>query len=59
MAEDRTTWLPRVDAHLATMSWDSTWAHMKTLLDAAAMQREDERNGVTPVLPGSEDMTTI
>jgi UDP-galactopyranose mutase len=35
LAEDRTRWLPRVDAHLATMSWDTTWSQMKTLLDAA------------------------
>ncbi|HEX8537344.1 MAG TPA: glycosyltransferase family 1 protein [Cystobacter sp.] len=58
MAEDRTTWLPRVDAHLATMSWDSTWAHMKTLLDAAAMQRADEREGITHVA-ANEDVATI
>jgi UDP-galactopyranose mutase len=35
LARDRGEWLPRVDAHLATMSWDSTWARMKVLLDAA------------------------
>jgi UDP-galactopyranose mutase len=58
MAQERTTWLPRVDAHLATMSWDSTWAHMKALLDAAAMQREDERNGITHVA-ANEDVVTI
>ncbi|MFP2908737.1 glycosyltransferase family 1 protein [Pyxidicoccus sp. 3LFB2] len=39
LTEDRTTWLPRVDAHLANMSWDSTWSRMKVLLDAAAARR--------------------
>jgi UDP-galactopyranose mutase len=39
LAQERTEWLPRVDAHLATMSWDSTWARMKVLMDAAAAQR--------------------
>jgi UDP-galactopyranose mutase len=36
LADERTTWLPRVDAHLANMSWDNTWSRMKVLLDAAA-----------------------
>ncbi|MBW3593770.1 MAG: NAD(P)-binding protein, partial [Actinobacteria bacterium] len=26
-------WLARVDAHLAQMSWDETWARMETLID--------------------------
>lgn len=42
LTEDRSGWLPRVDAHLATMSWDSTWSRMKVLLDAAAARRRDE-----------------
>ena len=58
MTEDRTTWLPRVDAHLATMSWDTTWARMKALLDAAAMQREDERGTALPVT-ANEDQATL
>jgi UDP-galactopyranose mutase len=41
LAEDRTTWLPRVDTHLATMSWDMTWSRMKDLLDQAAQRREE------------------
>ena len=36
LADERATWLPRVDAHLANMSWDNTWSRMKVLLDAAA-----------------------
>jgi UDP-galactopyranose mutase len=58
MNEDRTTWLPRVDAHLATMSWDTTWARMKALLDAAAMQREDAR-GTAPSVSATEDSATL
>jgi UDP-galactopyranose mutase len=58
MNEDRTTWLPRVDAHLATMSWDTTWARMKALLDAAAMQREDAR-GTAPSVTATEDSATL
>jgi UDP-galactopyranose mutase len=42
LAQDRTGWLPRVDAHLSNMSWDSTWAHMKLLLDMAAARQWDE-----------------
>lgn len=32
-------WLARVDAHLATMSWDLTWGRMKALMDRAAEAR--------------------
>lgn len=42
LSEDRATWLPRVDEHLAAMSWDTTWARMKVLLDAAASRRGGE-----------------
>ncbi|WNG14348.1 glycosyltransferase family 1 protein [Cystobacter fuscus] len=45
LAENHATWLPRVDKHLTTMSWDSTWSRMKALLDAATRQRREE----TPV----------
>jgi UDP-galactopyranose mutase len=56
LTEERTTWLPRVDAHLATMSWDTTWAHMKVLLDAAAAR--SEQTPVAPTAPSNE-MTTL
>ncbi|WNG23841.1 glycosyltransferase family 1 protein [Cystobacter fuscus] len=42
LAEEHAAWLPRVDAHLATMSWDSTWSRMKALLDGATRQRREE-----------------
>ncbi|HEX8539291.1 MAG TPA: glycosyltransferase, partial [Cystobacter sp.] len=45
LTEERSTWLPRVDAYLATMSWDITWSRMKALLDGATQQRREE----TPV----------
>ena len=34
LVEDPAVARPRVDAFLATMSWDETWARMKALLDA-------------------------
>jgi UDP-galactopyranose mutase len=43
LTEDRATWLPRVDSHLATMSWDNTWAGMKALLDAASGRHTEEK----------------
>jgi len=60
MTEDRSTWLPRVDAHLASMSWDSTWAGMKALLDAATKlpMGEDEQSTAISV-PVSEDLATV
>jgi UDP-galactopyranose mutase len=58
MTEDRSAWLPRVDAHLATMSWDTTWGRMKALLDAATVRRAGERKEATRV-PGLEEMTTV
>ena len=42
LAEDRAPWLPRVDGHLATMSWDTTWSRMKALLDGATARRWSE-----------------
>jgi UDP-galactopyranose mutase len=57
LKEERTTWLPRVDAYLATMSWDSTWSRMKVLLDAASAQRE-EQAGV-PLATASTEMATL
>jgi UDP-galactopyranose mutase len=58
LAEDRATWLPRVDAHLATMSWDSTWSQMKALLDAATAQREEETGTPLDVL-STEELVTV
>jgi len=60
LTEDRSTWLPRVDAHLASMSWDSTWAGMKALLDAATKlpMGEDEQSTAISV-PVSEDLATV
>jgi UDP-galactopyranose mutase len=57
LKEDRTRWLPRVDAHLATMSWDSTWSRMKILLDAAAARRRDEV--AAAVLSVGEEMASV
>jgi UDP-galactopyranose mutase len=48
LAQERATWLPRVDAHLATMSWDSTWSRMKVLLDAAAA-RHGQKEAAVPL----------
>ncbi|OJH37244.1 glycosyltransferase family 1 protein [Cystobacter ferrugineus] len=42
LAEEHAAWLPRVDTHLATMSWDNTWSRMKALLDGATQQRHEE-----------------
>jgi UDP-galactopyranose mutase len=56
LAEDRATWLPRVDAHLATMSWDNTWAGMKALLDAATARREASVKTDTTMI---EEMTSV
>jgi UDP-galactopyranose mutase len=58
--EDRATWLPRVDAHLASMSWDTTWGGMKALMDAATRPPvdEDEKSTAIPV-PVSEDLATV
>jgi len=58
LAEDRATWLPRVDAHLATMSWDSTWSQMKALLDAATAQQEEETSAPLGTLM-TEDLITV
>ena len=55
LACERATWLPRVDAHLATMSWDTTWARMKVLLDAAAARRE--QGTAAPAQTASEETT--
>lgn len=33
MARPRTSWLAQVDKHLATMSWDQTWAAMHALIE--------------------------
>lgn len=34
MARPRTSWLAQVDKHLATMSWDQTWAAMRALIES-------------------------
>jgi UDP-galactopyranose mutase len=39
---ERRHWLARVDAFLAGNSWDSTWARMRDLIDAACMQEMQE-----------------
>ncbi|WP_257454491.1 glycosyltransferase family 1 protein [Archangium lipolyticum] len=57
LAEDRATWLPRVDAHLATMSWDTTWSQMKALLDAASGRREEAAKPRSAA--AAEDLATI
>jgi glycosyltransferase involved in cell wall biosynthesis len=59
LAEDRSTWLPRVDAHLASMSWDTTWAGMKALLDAATLRSEDEKKSTVIPMPVTEDVATV
>jgi UDP-galactopyranose mutase len=33
LREERGAWLPRVDAFLANLSWDRTWAAMRNLVD--------------------------
>lgn len=38
---DRAEWWPRVEAHLANMSWDATWSRMKDLMDVAAEENRD------------------
>jgi UDP-galactopyranose mutase len=60
LTEDRATWLPRVDAHLASMSWDTTWAGMKALLDGATRlpMGEDEKSTAISV-PLNEDLVTV
>jgi UDP-galactopyranose mutase len=35
-------WLARVDGHLATMSWNRTWASMKSLIEEIVREREDD-----------------
>jgi UDP-galactopyranose mutase len=35
-------WLARVDDHLATMSWNRTWASMKSLIEDIVREREDD-----------------
>jgi UDP-galactopyranose mutase len=35
-------WLARVDEHLATMSWNRTWASMKSLIEDIVREREDD-----------------
>ena len=57
LAEDRATWLPRVDSHLATMSWDNTWAGMKALLDAASGRHTEETK--TAGTTAGMDMATV
>ncbi|HZI05615.1 MAG TPA: glycosyltransferase family 1 protein, partial [Archangium sp.] len=58
LVEDRATWLPRVDAHLATMSWDSTWSQMKALLDASTAQQDEETSAPLGVLD-TEELVTV
>ncbi len=37
--EARDAWLKRVDAYLATTSWDRTWGSMAGLIDQQRQQR--------------------
>jgi len=39
LAQDRATWLPRVDAFLSRLSWDNTWQGMKHQIDKAVAAR--------------------
>jgi UDP-galactopyranose mutase len=41
--DERDGWLERVDAFLATNSWDQTWARMAGLIGGVAARRLDER----------------
>jgi UDP-galactopyranose mutase len=62
LAEDRASWLPRVDAHLATMSWDITWSQMKALLDAATVRRSEGTKPEATTAPlelATEDLATV
>jgi UDP-galactopyranose mutase len=47
MAMDREPWLARVDAHLASMSWDKTWASMASLIgpSSAGLARQSATTG--------------
>ncbi|RYZ39460.1 MAG: glycosyltransferase family 1 protein [Myxococcaceae bacterium] len=58
LAEDPARKLPRVDAYLATMSWDETWGRMKALLDGAVTRRR----GSVPMpmaAPGTETVDAV
>ena len=39
---DNTAWLQKVDAFLANMSWDKTWAQMSELINSAIATRQQE-----------------
>jgi hypothetical protein len=47
-------WLPRVDAFLADLSWDRTWAAMLALVVEAVERgaRRDRRTNLRAGLPG-------
>ncbi|HEX8435664.1 glycosyltransferase family 1 protein [Archangium sp.] len=60
LAENRAAWLPRVDAHLSTMSWDMTWSQMKALLDAATVRRDEGTEPEAALLElGTEELVTV
>jgi UDP-galactopyranose mutase len=40
-------WLARVDAYLATQTWDRTWARMSELIEGAASRRLAARAGAS------------
>jgi UDP-galactopyranose mutase len=40
-------WLARVDAYLATQTWDRTWARMSELIEGAASRRLSARAGAS------------
>ena len=47
LALDRAAWLPRVDAHLATGSWDETWSRMEGLIDVALTRAQGTASRAT------------
>ena len=49
----REAWLARVDAYLATTSWDRTWASMATLIEQHRQQRQPTAPRVTRLPVGA------
>jgi glycosyltransferase involved in cell wall biosynthesis len=47
----REAWLAEVDRHLATMSWDKTWADMHHLITAAAESKRRPTSVTIPLRP--------
>jgi UDP-galactopyranose mutase len=53
---DSRDWLARVDAALASQSWDRTWQRMMSLLDAAILLRNAPGSRGQPAEPGHSGM---